>query len=111
MELGRAFERVRELCGFPLIVNSGYRTEAYNRSIGGAKFSQHVQGRAVDLIPTKKGKADMEALISAARMAASEGLLRGIARYSGFVHIDTRPGQIVSWRGGRTVAQNSGEMA
>lgn len=101
-ELVRAFERIRELCGFPLIVNSAYRTEAYNRRIGGAKASQHIEGRALDLCPVKGGAKGLEALRKAAQQARAEGLLRGIGIYSGFVHVDTRPGQAATWSGART---------
>jgi uncharacterized protein YcbK (DUF882 family) len=106
VELAKAFERVRELCGFPLLVNSGFRTHYYNLSIGGAAKSQHVQGRALDLVPVgmKKHtkKARLADLSNAAAQARREGLLRGIGIYSGFVHIDTRPGANASWSGPRT---------
>src|SRR6185295_4090186 len=38
-----------ELGGHPIHITSGYRTESYNRQIGGALRSQHVQGRAADI--------------------------------------------------------------
>ena len=51
IELAAAFERIRFLYGGGIGVSSGYRTEAYNRKVGGARLSQHVQGRALDLRP------------------------------------------------------------
>lgn len=33
----------------PIIVNSGYRTPAVNKAVGGAKRSLHMQGRAADI--------------------------------------------------------------
>ena len=102
LELAKAFERVRELCGFPLTVNSAYRTPAYNRSIGGAIKSQHVEGRALDLVPVPCNDKNLMALRVAANAARREGLLRGIGNYTGFVHIDTRPGIEFTWRGSRT---------
>lgn len=33
----------------PLHIHSGYRCEAYNRTVGGSPDSQHTEGRAVDL--------------------------------------------------------------
>lgn len=101
VELARAFERVRELCGFALIVDSAYRTPAYNRYVGGAKDSQHVQGRALDLVPSPPGKKALIALRGAVERAKSEGLIRGVGFYSGFIHIDTRPGSNKTWHGGR----------
>jgi len=102
LELARAFERIRELCGFPLIVNSAYRSESYNRRIGGAKASQHVEGRALDLCPVRGGAKGLVGLRKAAEQARADGYLRGIGIYSGFVHVDTRPGQAATWYGSRT---------
>jgi hypothetical protein len=97
-ELAKAFERVRDLCGFPLIVDSAFRTVAYNASIGGAKASQHCEGRALDLRPSIL-------LHGAAEQARGEGFLRGIGIYPSFVHVDTRPGQNATWYGSRTSNQ------
>ena len=43
-------EEIREHYGKPLIINSGYRCEAHNAKIGGAKNSQHVKGSAADFV-------------------------------------------------------------
>ena len=40
---------LREKVGV-IIVSSGYRSESYNKQIGGAKNSQHVKGEAVDIV-------------------------------------------------------------
>lgn len=101
VELARAFERIREICGFPLIVNSAFRTARYNDSIGGAVRSQHVEGRALDICPAREGKRGLQALREAAGQARAEGLIRGIGIYSGFVHVDTRPGKAATWSGSR----------
>lgn len=34
-----------------IIVNSGYRNEAYNREVGGVRNSQHLLGQAADIRP------------------------------------------------------------
>ena len=41
-------DKVRELLGCPVIINSGYRSLAVNRAIGSSDNSQHVKGEAVD---------------------------------------------------------------
>lgn len=41
-------EHVRALFGKPIRISSGYRSDAVNAHIGGAKTSQHVNGCAVD---------------------------------------------------------------
>jgi hypothetical protein len=41
-------DKVRELLGCPVIINSGYRSLVVNRAIGSSDNSQHVRGEAVD---------------------------------------------------------------
>lgn len=100
LELAAAFESVRRHFGAPLRVTSGYRTPEHNKRVAGAKASQHMAGRALDISPLRGGRQALDDLVAAARRAAAEGLVRGLAVYSGFVHIDTRQGQFRSWRGG-----------
>ncbi len=40
---------IRDFLGNPVKVNSGYRCPRLNAAIGGAKTSQHLEGRAADL--------------------------------------------------------------
>ena len=42
-------EPIRENIGYPLIVNSGYRSSAVNKSVGGVPTSQHLLGQAADI--------------------------------------------------------------
>lgn len=49
---------VRQEFGFPIIVNSAYRTEQVNKQVGGAKRSLHMQGRAADIRPKDPTKLD-----------------------------------------------------
>jgi len=95
-----------ELGGRSITVASGWRSEAYNRAIppnGGARFSQHVQGRAADIVV--RG-------VSAKRVHATllrlhrEGkiLLGGLGAYHGFTHLDVRPSRktrLARWGGSR----------
>ncbi|AXQ48991.1 D-Ala-D-Ala carboxypeptidase family metallohydrolase [Pseudomonas vlassakiae] len=46
--LCQVLEQVREMFGRPVIVSSGYRSEALNLLVGGAPGSQHVKGLAAD---------------------------------------------------------------
>lgn len=39
----------REALGAPIRVNSGYRSQAVNRAVGGAPHSQHTRGEAADI--------------------------------------------------------------
>lgn len=43
---------VRQLCGFPITISSGYRSQAVNKAVNGASNSQHLVGQAADLVPS-----------------------------------------------------------
>lgn len=76
-------QAIREHFGTAVTVNSGYRTEAYNKKVGGATNSYHVKGQAFDIVV--KGHTPAEV----ARYAQTLGIL-GIIQYNGFVHVDSR---------------------
>ena len=48
-ELMDNLDILREHLGYPIIINSGYRTPEYNKSVGGAKKSQHLTASAADI--------------------------------------------------------------
>lgn len=45
----RIFQPCRDHFGKPLRVNSGFRSQAVNKAVGGAATSQHTKGEALDL--------------------------------------------------------------
>lgn len=47
---GNILETARYEFGKPINVSSGYRSRILNKTVGGAPTSQHVQGKAADLI-------------------------------------------------------------
>lgn len=99
LKLGIAFEIIRQAIGDrPITVLSAYRTPEHNRKIGGARNSQHLQGRALDLRPPFGIKvSDFYRIIKA---IAPDTDIRGIGLYPTFVHIDIRPQtRIVYWKG------------
>ena len=79
-------QALRTKLGKPLMVNSAYRSEKYNRKVGGKRNSFHLQAKAFDI---HMGNHDPKAFVEAAR-----GLgFRGIGWYKNLdmVHIDTGP--------------------
>ena len=99
IEIAEVFDLIRKTCGDkPIKVLSAYRTEKYNRSIGGARFSQHVQGRALDLRPPEGFTVDdFYETIKGLSMISN---IRGIGKYKTFIHVDTRPtDRLVVWSG------------
>ena len=57
----KVFEPLRKWVGGPIKVNSFFRSEILNESIGGASSSQHCKGQAIDIddVYGKKTNADM----------------------------------------------------
>ena len=57
----KVFEPLRKWVGGPIKVNSFFRSETLNESIGGASSSQHCKGQAIDIddVYGKKTNADM----------------------------------------------------
>lgn len=79
----KILQQIREHFGQPVVINSGYRTLAYNSKVGGAKASYHLKGQAADIqVPG----------IAPIKVAAyAEGLgVQGIGLYASFTHVDTR---------------------
>jgi hypothetical protein len=89
-------EPLRERFG-PCRITSGYRPAAYNRRIGGARFSQHVY----ELHPNSVA-ADLNFArgLPPEWAAAADSLLArgGVGRYPGFIHVDNR-GTKARWSG------------
>lgn len=88
-QLLQALNRVREEFGQAILVTSGYRCDAHNRAVGGAKASQHLTGSAADIIPSKNNPEDLERLWE---LCLAEKGFTGIGdgRDSCFIHVDCR---------------------
>lgn len=56
--LAEGLEQVRKVLGYPLFINSGYRSPELNKAVGGASSSAHVQGYAADFTCRKFGTTD-----------------------------------------------------
>lgn len=85
LALVNLLQKIRNHFGKAVIINSAYRTEAHNKSIGGATYSQHKYGLAADIhingVTPKEIAAYVETLMP------SSG---GIGIYQSFVHVDVR---------------------
>ncbi|MEM6492135.1 MAG: D-Ala-D-Ala carboxypeptidase family metallohydrolase, partial [Pseudomonadota bacterium] len=79
-----ALQTTRSAIGRPMAVNSGYRSPAHNRRIGGAKRSYHVRGMAADIAIDGPEPDD---LVAAARAFG----IGGVGLYRSFRHLDIGP--------------------
>lgn len=91
--LVEVLEKIRVHFGRPVVVNSGYRTEARNERVGGAAYSQHKYGMAADI--AIRG-VEPEAVAAYAETLLPES--GGIGVYSTFTHIDVRAAK-ARWKG------------
>jgi uncharacterized protein YcbK (DUF882 family) len=80
---------LRDYLNEPIHINSGYRTPAYNKKIGGKPNSYHMKAMAADI--TVKSKTPKQ-LASVVEKLISNGTLKigGMGVYNGFIHVDTR---------------------
>lgn len=78
-------EALRRLYGGAIPIYSYYRSEEYNRQVGGAEHSMHLAGRAIDT-PLLNG--DMAGRAKLVYLATKAGFT-GFGFYGGFNHIDT----------------------
>lgn len=98
-----ALEIIRaELGGKAITVLSGYRSEAFNRSIGGAKLSQHVQGRAADIKVAGVPAAKVQEVVLRLCNDGKLPMIKGLGSYPTFTHVDVRIStKLVRWTGSR----------
>lgn len=94
----RILDRARELLGAPIVTLSVYRSPDYNKKIGGATRSEHMNFTAIDfLVKASSGPAEWAGVLREMRQS---GLFKGgIGVYRSFVHVDTR-GSDSDWSGG-----------
>jgi uncharacterized protein YcbK (DUF882 family) len=102
LPLCQTLEVIRAELGKPIRITSGYRDPAYNRAIGGARASQHMEGRAADIVvkgvPAKKVHDTVLRLYQEGKLPH----LRGLGAYNSFTHVDVRPAtRLVRWKGSR----------
>lgn len=76
-------QKIRNYFGKAVTINSAYRCDKHNKTVGGASQSKHKYGQAADI------KVSGVKPLKVAQYAEFIGI-KGIGQYSNFVHIDTR---------------------
>lgn len=94
-KLSFLLQSLRNKIDRPIYISKGggLRCRAYNKRIGGYKYSPHIDGKAVDIHAKNMGIIDL------AIMAKDIGFSRiGLYPYNHFIHIDiVRPYRSASW--------------
>lgn len=84
-ELVDLLQKIRDHFGVAVVINSGYRTSAYNKKVGGVSNSQHVKGTAADIVV--KGVDPLTVGQYVEYIMPDHG---GIGVYQTFTHVDVR---------------------
>jgi len=77
-------ENLAKSLGRTLTINSAYRSPEYNRQIGGARNSMHVQRKAIDI---QWGTSSVQGRVDMIQKAIDAGF-QGIGTYNSFMHVD-----------------------
>jgi hypothetical protein len=85
-ELVKVLQAIRDKLGKPVNITSAYRHLKYNLSIGSTSTSQHVYGKAADIVCSGVEPIEIARI-------ADEMCIGGVGRYGSFVHVDTRSGR------------------
>ena len=89
-KLANQLQYVRDNVAMPITINSGYRCQAHNKSVGGSENSQHLLGKAADIVingldPVLDTYDYLDDLI-----LTGEILQGGLGMYKSFTHYDIR---------------------
>lgn len=94
--LAKNLQVLRDNLGEALNINSAYRSPSWNKKVGGATNSMHLQANASDLttrsLTPKQLHATIEKLIKEGKMQNG-----GLGLYNSFVHYDIGPAR--RWKG------------
>jgi len=88
-ELAKNLQIIRDELQEPIKINSAYRCENHNRKIGGSSKSQHVKGKAADIVVKNLSPDEVANALDNLQQG---GFIKsgGLGRYDTFTHIDIR---------------------
>ena len=95
VKVANQLQILRNYLGKPIQINSAWRSEEYNASVGGVKDSQHIMGRAADISVRDLNPIEVYNTIEKLIMNG-EILQGGLGLYDTFVHYDIR-GERARW--------------
>ncbi|MFW0776316.1 MAG: YcbK family protein [Rickettsiales bacterium] len=83
-EILECLEAIRQHFDRVVIVTSAHRCPEHNKNVGGAKNSQHLYGRAVDIVVDSIHPNNVYTFVKSKFPDISTGV------YPGFIHLDSR---------------------
>lgn len=87
--LAHQLQVLRDTVKAPIQINSGYRSPSHNKKIGGVPDSQHVKGKAADIVI--KGMSSKQVATVIERLIADGKMMQGgLGLYNTFTHYDIR---------------------
>ena len=89
LELAESLQELRKILNSPIRINSAYRSLEHNTKIGGSTNSQHLFGKAADIVVKGKTPSQVATMI---KLLILEGKMKqgGIGVYDNFTHYDIR---------------------
>jgi len=84
-------DKLRRRINKPIIITSSYRTKEHNAKVGGSTNSQHLLGKALDIVCTDSNYRFL-VIKEAFRLGFT-----GIGVGSNFIHLDIRDKKSVMW--------------
>ena len=90
VKLSNQLQAIRDYVKTPITINSAYRCKSHNKAVNGSDRSQHLLGKAADIVirgydPSLETYPLVEALIN-----EGEILQGGLGKYDTFTHYDIR---------------------
>jgi uncharacterized protein YcbK (DUF882 family) len=84
-------QELRNDLGARITINSGCRCDSHNDSVGGSENSQHLYGRAADIVVDGLAADIVYGLLDTEEAAS------GLGSYDGWTHVDTRSNGPARW--------------
>lgn len=90
ISLAGYLQSIRDIFGYPIIVNSGYRSPEVNIAVGGSKYSNHMYGIAADITCCKTHFPELCEFLIGDKQA---GFLKELIIYKdkNFIHLSIFP--------------------
>ena len=85
VQLMQVLNDLRNHFGQPITINSGFRCPSHNKAIGGSPISQHMYGKAADIVVK-----NINPIAVFGYLVTSYPDRYGFGVYDNFIHVDVR---------------------